>query len=105
MHNCKGLVSNAYEMFGVTIIEALSYGLPIVTSTIGGPSEIIEDEIDGILVQPYNVQEHAGAFMRLYNDRLLCSRLGNNGRIKVLNKYSLAIEKKALFDILKINEN
>lgn len=105
MHNCKGLLSNAYEMFGVTLIEALSYGLPVVTSTVGGAAEIIENEVDGILVQPYNIEEHASAFLRLFNDRILCTKLGNNARNKIINKYSSEIEKKALFEILKINGN
>ena len=67
-------------------------------------SEIIENEVDGILVQPYNIEEHASAFMRLFNDRLLCIKFGNNARIKIMNKYSSELEKKALFDILQINE-
>ena len=105
MHNCKGLVTNGYEMFGVTLIEALSYGLPIITSTIGGPSEIIDHEVDGLLVSPKNVEAHAQAFMRLFNDRLLCSTLGNNARNKIKNKYSSEIEKEALFNILQIKDN
>ena len=103
MHNCKGAVSNGYDTFGVTIIEALSYGLPVVTSIVGGPSEIIENEVDGILVQPNNVEEHAAAFVRLYNDRNLCAMLGSNGRNKIIKHYSSQKEKEALFEILHIN--
>lgn len=105
MHNCKGLVSNGYDTFGVTVIEALSYGLPVITSSVGGPSEIIENGVDGILVQPNNVEEHAEAFMRLFNDRMFCATLGNNGRNKIMNYYSSEIERKAMFEILHLNGN
>jgi glycosyltransferase involved in cell wall biosynthesis len=105
MHNCRGPISNGYDTFGVTVIEALSYGLPVVTGKMGGPAEIIENGTDGILVEPFDVKEHADAFLRLFRDRNLCEQMGNNGRNKILNKYSADIEKSSLFNILKISGN
>ncbi len=40
-----------YEPFGLTIAEALSHGLPIVASKIGGPSEILKENYNSILVE------------------------------------------------------
>lgn len=105
MHNCKGLVSKGYDTFGVTIIEALSFGLPVITSMVGGAAEIIENGVDGILVQPGNVDEHASAFMKLYQNRSYCYLLSNNGKKKVEAKYSSQLEKEALFRILNINQS
>ncbi len=105
MHNCFGKLSNGYEMFGVTIIEAMSYGLPVITGAYGGPVEIIENEIDGILIEPENVDAHASSFLRLQNDRDLCRKLGTNARKKVAEKYSTSVEKASLFRILGIEVN
>jgi colanic acid/amylovoran biosynthesis glycosyltransferase len=101
MHNSKGIISNGYDTFGVTFIEAMSYGLPVVTAPIGGPAEIIEDGVDGILVQENDVDEHAQAFMQLYNCSILRQKLGENGRRKVETKFSSIIEKKELLRILE----
>jgi glycosyltransferase involved in cell wall biosynthesis len=103
MHNCKGLLSNGYDTFGVSIIEAMSFGLPIVTAGFGGPSEIIDNRVDGILVEENNILSHAEALIELYQSPLLRAALGNNAKKKVLNKYNSEIEKKELFQILQIN--
>lgn len=44
------------EAFGVVLIEALSMGLPVVSTNSGGPSDIIQ-EFCGVLVKPDNVNE------------------------------------------------
>jgi colanic acid/amylovoran biosynthesis glycosyltransferase len=105
MHNCFGKLSHGYEMFGVTIIEAMSYGLPVVTGAYGGSVEIIKNEVDGLLIEPGNIDAHAASFLRLQNNRDLCRILGANARKKVAQKYSTSVEKASLFQILGINEN
>lgn len=103
MHNCHGIITKGFETFGVTIIEAMSFGLPVVTAPVGGPREIIENNVDGLLVEPGNVAEHAAAFMLLFKDKLLRKRLGMEGRSKVKIKYNSEIEKRELFKILGIS--
>ena len=100
MHNCKGLLSNGYDTFGVTIIEAMSFGLPVVTGNFGGPAELIKNEFDGLLIEAGSVHGHAAAFMRLYNDRAFAGFLGRNAVIKMNKEYSLSKEKEELFSLL-----
>lgn len=38
------------ETFGLTLVEAMAFGIPVIAPPIGGPSEIISDEIEGYLV-------------------------------------------------------
>lgn len=45
------------EAFGISIIEAMSYGMVCIASRVGGISEIIEDGKDGFLVKPGNVKD------------------------------------------------
>lgn len=100
MHNCKGLLSNGYDTFGVTIIEAMSFGLPVVIGNFGGPAELIKNEFDGLFIEAGNVDDHAAAFMRLYNNRSFAEFLGSNAIKKVTQDYSLMQEKDQLYSIL-----
>ena len=43
------------EPFGLSIIEAMGAGIPIISSNLGGPSEIITDGIDGYLIPPGDI--------------------------------------------------
>ena len=40
------------EPFGRVIIEAMALHVPVVASNLGGPKEIIDDGVDGFLVDP-----------------------------------------------------
>jgi glycosyltransferase involved in cell wall biosynthesis len=66
------------ESFGITLVEALNAGVPVVTTGIGGPNEIL-DERCGLLVAPRDAQELAAALQRLIQDADLREQLGRHG--------------------------
>jgi glycosyltransferase involved in cell wall biosynthesis len=66
------------EPFGITFIEALYAGLPVVTTTIGGALEIVDGSC-GILVAPDDPAALAAALGRLIEDREMRARLGAAG--------------------------
>ncbi len=66
------------EPFGIVFIEALAASLPVVTTAMGGPQEII-DESCGIVVPPGDVDLLAASLRRLIDSAHLRSRLGQNG--------------------------
>jgi glycosyltransferase involved in cell wall biosynthesis len=51
--------STFYENLPFAVLEAMSTGLPVVTTNVGGIPEMIEDGKNGFLVQPFNSQELA----------------------------------------------
>lgn len=64
------------EPFGMVIIEAMALGKAVVATRLGGPTEIITDGVDGLLVAPGSVAELAGAIRRLLDEPGLRTSLG-----------------------------
>lgn len=68
----------APEAFGISFVEAMSAGLPVVTSAIGGASEVVESTC-GVLVEPSNAGSLAAVLERLIRDPAARQRFGSNG--------------------------
>jgi glycosyltransferase involved in cell wall biosynthesis len=77
-----------YEGFPTVLLEAMSHGLPVVCSRIGGLPEIIDDGVTGLLYEPGNVDELADRIRTLWQNPALCQKLGEAGRRKVLEEYA-----------------
>ncbi|HEV2750125.1 MAG TPA: glycosyltransferase family 4 protein [Gemmatimonadales bacterium] len=76
------------EGLGVVLLEAMSYGVPVIGSDIGGIPDIIVDGETGLLVPPGNPAALAAALRRLAAERGLAVRLGSAGREHVRNDFS-----------------
>jgi glycosyltransferase involved in cell wall biosynthesis len=69
-------VASNFEPFGMTIVEAMRCGLPVVSTDCPyGPGEIIRDRVDGRLVPVKNEKAMAAALMELANDDALRARM------------------------------
>ncbi len=55
-----------FEAFGLTVIEAMSSGLPTFATRYGGPLETIEDGISGFHIDPNNGAESAGKMLDFF---------------------------------------
>ena len=93
------------EAFGVSIIEAMAFGIPVTTGASGGVIETVLHRETGILFNPGDVRAHANALCEIYRDSDLRARLGSNGRSRVVQKFSSKQDKKALHNILKSSDS
>lgn len=80
------------------IIEAMSMGLPCIGTRVAGIPELIEDEFNGLLVDPGKPDALVNALSRLIDNELERKVFGMNGRRKFKDQYS----EKALTDQLKL---
>lgn len=71
--------TSSAESFGMTLIEGMASGRPVIGSQIGGIPEVIIDNITGLLVEANNPEALAGAIVRVLKDTLLAERYGDAG--------------------------
>ena len=67
----------------------MSHGLPILSSSVGGITEVVNDSKCGLLFSKDNILEAVEKAQRLINNRELQMKLGLNGRRAIIEKYSL----------------
>ncbi len=100
-HNCKSTTTNQIEAFGVSIIEAMAAGLPVVTGRSGGVVDSIIDGVTGFLVTPGDIEEHADKFLELANNPDLRISMGRKAIERIKKSFSLEGEKKSILEILR----
>jgi len=75
------------EPFGRVIIEAMSMQTPIVATNVGGPSEIITDGHDGILIEPNKPDQLAETILHMLDNPDLRQNIGIAARKTIMEQY------------------
>ena len=81
------LLPSQNESFGLAALEALSCGLPVIASKVGGVPEVIEDGVCGFLKEPGDVEGMARAALRLLEDRPLYERFSAAARTRAVTHF------------------
>jgi len=76
------------EGLGIAILEAMACGLPIVATRVGGIPEIVDDQVNGILIDCKRVDQLVSALSDLIEDKDKRKEYGRRGREKVLHLFS-----------------
>jgi glycosyltransferase involved in cell wall biosynthesis len=82
------LGSGVHEGIPVALIEAMSYGIPVVATATGGTPELLVPET-GLLVPPADPTALADALQSLLRDGKLSEQLGHSGRLRVLAAHDI----------------
>jgi glycosyltransferase involved in cell wall biosynthesis len=76
------------EPFGKVLIEAMACAKPVISSNLGGPSEIIEDGKNGFLIPPAKPEAIAERILTILEDEYTRRKMGENARKTAVEKYS-----------------
>lgn len=83
------LPSTQPEPFGLVVIEAMNFGLPVVATNHGGPVEIIDEGVDGYLVDWEDATEMADRITELIENPDKREQMGINGQKKKKEQFSV----------------
>jgi len=89
------------ESFGITLLEAMASGKPIVASKVGGIPEVVENGWTGILVRRGNEKDLADAIIKILTDHSLAETLASNARKLVEERYSWSIVTEEIESVYK----
>lgn len=76
------------EGLGLALMEAMSMGLPVIGSEVGGIKTLIKNGINGLLVKPKDCQGISKAVIDLISDPALGLKLGAEARKYIVNEFS-----------------
>jgi len=76
------------EGMPIGLLEAASYGLPCIVSAVGGVPAVIEDGVNGLLIEPRDVDGLRNAMKKLIDDPALRRELGTRARRTIETRFS-----------------
>jgi glycosyltransferase involved in cell wall biosynthesis len=82
-------LTSTREALGLTLLEAMAAGTPVVGTAVGGIPDVIDDGRTGLLVPSGDAAALAEALRRLLDDRALARRLAEAGRAEVEHRFSV----------------
>jgi glycosyltransferase involved in cell wall biosynthesis len=72
------------ETFGMTILEAMAYGIPVIAPMVGGPTELVINGVHGYLVDSRNIEQLADRVLQLFSDQAACRSMSDACRARAV---------------------
>lgn len=89
------------EGLPVSILEAMSWQLPVISTNVGGIPQLVRDGVDGILINPGDLTALSQALLRLGQDSAYRESLGRSARERVESSFSKEIVIPRIEEIYK----
>ncbi|XP_057963751.1 sucrose synthase 2 [Malania oleifera] len=92
-----------YEAFGLTVVEAMTCGLPTFATCHGGPAEIIEDGVSGFHIDPYHpdqaAERLADFFLKCKENPGYWNKISEGGLRRINERYTWKIYSERLMTL------
>jgi glycosyltransferase involved in cell wall biosynthesis len=89
------------EGMPMALLEAMSWGLPVIATPVGGVPQVIEPEVNGLMIDPGDIDSLTRALTRLLQDPDLRRRLGSAARTTIETRFALGQALDQLTDIYR----
>jgi glycosyltransferase involved in cell wall biosynthesis len=78
-----------WEGFGLSVLEAMAMGKPLIATQVSAIPELVEDAVTGILVPPRDAAALSAAIAKLAQDQSLQKQMGEYGRERWRTHFSV----------------
>lgn len=95
------LAPHRFDRSPHVLAEAMSAGLPVVTSEQGGPIEVARDTGAGFVHPVGDTEGYAGSLVRILRDRQLRRKMGETARALMLNRYTWKSVAQKILDAIQ----
>jgi N-acetyl-alpha-D-glucosaminyl L-malate synthase BshA len=82
------LLPSLQESFGLSALEAMACGVPVVASNVGGLPEVVIEGVTGFLHPPADVEQMAASGIRILSDPALHARMAADGERLAIERFS-----------------
>lgn len=89
------------ETYGIVIVEAMACGLPVIATPVGAIPGLIQDGVNGLLVEPGSVEQLRAALRHLADRPDIRSQMGSANRAKALLEFDLQVTAPRIFRLLR----
>ena len=104
LYGCEVFVlPSRFETFGIALVEAMACGRPVVAAKAGGMPEIVQDGVNGVLVEPEDPSGLADALNSLLGNPGFCRRLGVTAREDAHRRFPAATMGAAYERVFQVN--
>lgn len=91
-----------YDIWGLVSIEAMSCGLPVIASKYAGSTyDLIQDGVNGFVVDPYNIEDMAEKTKILIENPELRKKMGENAKRTIQEKFTLEKSAQGFLEAVK----
>jgi len=97
------IMSSIREGQPMALLEAMSTGIPIVSTNVGGIKDTLVNEEDAILVEPGNADMLAKGILRIFSDNEYANKLGHSAFNKQFSQFSIESNAAHILKLYQYN--
>ncbi|PWT96712.1 MAG: hypothetical protein C5B53_08970 [Candidatus Melainabacteria bacterium] len=103
-HSLTDELTNDQEGLPVSILEAMAYSLPIISTRHAGIPEAVSDRETGYLVAEKDTEEMSKRILELADDQERRHKMGSAGRQYAVSRFAWNVERSRLLDIMNLSD-
>lgn len=95
------LVPPKVEGFGFAVLEAMSFGIPVIVSRVCALPELVEDNKTGFVIKPNSLTDLTFNLERLIKDKVLREKMGKAARKRFEERFTVEVSNEKLLKVYR----